>query len=104
MQDLCLQAFLPISVKLCCKGLLDMSKEIESGSWDPCKAFLHHLGCLHPVGSRALFLGMGAPLGLVWCLDSREEHGELLIKIWKPHLGALTVASCLSSFLTCIGP
>lgn len=43
-------------------------------------------------------------LGLVWCFDSGEKHGELLMKIRKLHLGVQIVASCLSSFLTCIGP
>lgn len=103
VQDLPLQAFLPISVKLCCKGLLEMSKGI--GIWllgsmqgIPTPLWIlpaDRISCSVPVTVVGTSLLFG-------CWDM---YGELLLlNFHKLHLRGQIVARFLSSLLTCVGP
>lgn len=100
VQDLHPQAFPPISVKLCCKGLSEMSKRIGIGLLGSVQGIPTPLRMLPAGGIACSVPYMGVPLGLVCCLGSWDKHGELwLLKIQELHLRGQTLAS-LSSLLT----
>lgn len=63
VQDLCLQAFLLISVKLCCKGLLDMSKGIGIWLLGSMQGIPMSPGMFSPSGMECSVPGHGCTLG-----------------------------------------
>lgn len=78
-----------------------MSKEIGMWVLGSMQGISTSPGFFSPSGIKSSVPGHGCTLG---CLDPREKHGELLMKIGKLHLGAQIVVSYLSSFLMCVGP
>lgn len=100
VQDLPLQAFLPISVKLCCKGLLEMSRGI--GIW--------LLGSMQDIPTPLWMLLADRILSSVPVIvDGTSLLFGFLGMLWRAfahelHLRGQILASCLSSLLTRVGP
>lgn len=99
MQDLCLQAFQMISVKLCCKGLSEMSQ--GTGMW--------FLGCMQGISTSPLDISGGRFVPVHWRWLWNQFRFGFLGEVWRDFapekLGvSLEKAnSCwLSYLLTCI--